>query len=296
MIGVLSQGRLGNQMFQFAFGWSASRKLKTNFFFEGNHSLHYFELYQSFDKNNKWNVLSYVLNNFFYSGEEKVFKRPLRAIPSNIRNYFVRKRIVEWPNKLGESDYLLKDLHDNLIYSGFFQSEEYFIQYKQEILQFFRVKGSYQDAFSKAKSHLFKKKTVAVHLRRTDYASFGGEELGGYDMTLPVAYYHRCLGQIDGLNDYNVIFVSDDIEFARTEFGQKENFYFECNNEITDFQILHNADIIITANSTFSWWAAWLNTKNNNKVFAPKYFLGFKVNQYYPAGIRVKNWEWIDVN
>jgi hypothetical protein len=120
--------------------------------------------------------------------------------------------------------------------------------------------------------------------------------LGGYNMTLPTAYYHRCLSLMEEIDGYTVIFISDDIEFVKAEFGEKSNYVFECNDEITDFQLLLHADVVITANSTFSWWAAWLNQKKNKRIFAPNYFLGFKVNQYYPAGIYVEEWQWIDVN
>jgi hypothetical protein len=93
-----------------------------------------------------------------------------------------------------------------------------------------------------------------------------------------------------------VVFVSDDIEFAKKTFGLNTNYYFEQNDEITDFQILLNAQELVIANSSFSWWAAWLNRQNNKVVYAPKYYLGFKVNKYYPAGINVNDWNWIDVN
>jgi hypothetical protein len=101
---------------------------------------------------------------------------------------------------------------------------------------------------------------------------------------------------IPDIDDYNVLFVSDDIAFAKKEFGTKENYFFENNEEIIDFQILLNADILIIANSTFSWWAAWLNNKAGKVIYAPNYFLGFKVKKFSPAGIKVDSWNWIDVN
>jgi len=49
--------------------------------------------------------------------------------------------------------------------------------------------------------------------------------------------------------------------------------------------------VLILANSTFSWWGAYLNP-NNPVVFAPKYWLGFKVNLEYPKGIMSVDWNW----
>jgi hypothetical protein len=296
MIGVLSQGRLGNQMFQFAFGYCAAKQLNTDFFFEGNHSLHYFDLYPEFYQHNGKNKTRFALTNLMKKGNGNPFQRPLRRIPENIKQFLVRKKIMDWPNQLGNSNYLLQNLKNNTFYSGFFQSAEYFDLYREDIQRLFNITQRYRDAFSQTKAHLFDKKAIAIHIRRTDYITFGDEQLGGYNMTLPTAYYHRCLGLIEDLEAYTVIFISDDIEFVKSEFGEKPNYAFECNDEITDFQLLLQADVVITANSTFSWWAAWLNQKENKRIFAPKYFLGFKVNQYYPAGIYVKDWQWVEVN
>jgi hypothetical protein len=296
MIGVLSQGRLGNQMFQFAFAYCAAKQLNTDFFFEGKHSLHYFDLDREFYQNNGKNKARFAFTNLLKRGNGNPFQRPLRRIPENIKQFLIRKNIVEWPNQLGNSNYLLHDLKDNTFYSGFFQSAEYFDLHREDIERLFTIKQRYRDVFLKTKAHLFDKKTIAIHIRRADYITFGDEQLGGYNMTLPTAYYHRCLSLMEEIDGYTVIFISDDIEFVKAEFGEKSNYVFECNDEITDFQLLLHADVVITANSTFSWWAAWLNQKKNKRIFAPNYFLGFKVNQYYPAGIYVKEWQWIDVN
>ena len=53
---------------------------------------------------------------------------------------------------------------------------------------------------------------------------------------------------------------------------------------IIDFQLLLNADVAIIANSTFSWWAAYLNP-NIQKVFLPRDWLGFRINKLLPPGI-----------
>lgn len=295
MIGVLAQGRMGNQMFQYAFGFIAAKKLNTTFFLYNPNSLHYFKLNPEF-ANNKELYKKYTKRKFF---KRSCVPFPKLTSPNFNKEYYawgVRKDLVSWPNQVGGNNFLLKELKDDVVYDGYFQSDKYFISYETEVKNMFALKEQYVNEFEAKKKSLSAKKYIAIHIRRTDYINYGGEELGGYNMTLPVEFYKKSLASINNLNEYNVVFVSDDIDFVKKEFGEHSNYYFESNSEIIDYQILLNADKLIIANSTFSWWAAWLNTKADLEVFAPKYFLGFKVNQYYPAGIEVEKWNWIDVN
>jgi len=108
---------------------------------------------------------------------------------------------------------------------------------------------------------------------------------GGVNMSLPMSYYEDCLSKINDLSQYYIMVLSDDTEFVRSYFGSRNNFHYEKNLEIIDFQIIKNADCLIIANSSFSWWGAFLNEKKNAEVFAPKKWLGFKVTQEFPLGI-----------
>lgn len=295
MIGVLAQGRMGNQMFQYAFGFIAAKKLTTPFFLYNPNSLHYFKLNPEFD-NNREKYKKYTKRKLL---KKSTIPFPKLTSPNFNKEYYawgVRKDLVSWPNQVGGNTFLLKDIKDDVVYDGYFQSSKYFVSYEKEVKEMFGLKQQYIKEFDDKKKGLLEKKYVAIHIRRTDYINYGGEELGGYNMTLPIEFYKKSLASISNLSDYNVVFVSDDIDFVKKEFGEQANYYFESNSEIVDYQILLNADKLIIANSTFSWWAAWLNAKPNVEVFAPKYFLGFKVNQYYPAGIEVEKWNWIEVN
>lgn len=293
MIGVIAQGRMGNQLFQYAFAYVTARKLQTDFFIYLADSLHYFDLIDDFDRINEKNIKHYSRKNILRFSDLpfvfKEFKNPIKYVAKRK----IHKNICTWNNTLDENNYLLKEISDNTLYSGFFQSEEYLTEFRTEIMKMFAIKNEFRSEFEKNKKYLLGKKYIAVHIRRTDYKNYGGEELGGLDMTLPLSYYRNCLSLISDVDQYNVVFVSDDPEFARAEFGERENHYFESNDEITDFQLLLNADKTIIANSSFSWWAAWLNTKPEKAIYAPEYYLGFRVNKYYPAGIKVKDWNWI---
>jgi len=296
MIGVLAQGRLGNQMFQLAFAYAAAKKLNTDFFIIQPDSLCYFVFFEDLIKKSNKNLRKFKFRNFFKKSNIPFSIGGLKQPVSYFSNRMLQKNIVEWNNTIDENNYFLKIISDNKLYKGFFQSEEYFKDFRNDVVKLFAVKPEFKNNFLTNKKYLTQKEYIAVHIRRTDYIEFGGEELGGYNMTLPVTYYKKCLSLITDLNKYNVVFVSDDLEFVKKKFGNSDSFFFEKNDEITDFQILLNAKKIIIANSSFSWWAAWLNTDPEKIIYAPEYYLGFKVNKYYPAGIKVHSWNWINTN
>lgn len=276
MIGVNLRGRMGNQLFQFAFAYATAKKLKTSFFI--NESAKHFRPRSYFELGG--------YNNFYNDVKRKWF---------NLLNYKQKNIIIYDNSKLPSENLLL--MKNNAIYSGFFQSEEYFKDSEEDIRRLFKIKDKYINSFNqKFKSIFSANKILAIHLRRTDYLSQGDDKVGGKDVSLPILYYKKCMERIKSIDEYLVIFVSDSIDYARESFGVKHNYRFEFNSEIIDFQVLLNADILIISNSTFAWWAAYLNNKNNKVVFAPKYWLGFKVKEESPAGIMLPEWNWSEVS
>ncbi|RZK12976.1 MAG: hypothetical protein EOO46_01030, partial [Flavobacterium sp.] len=169
-------------------------------------------------------------------------------------------------------------------YYGYFQSEQYFKEIADNIRDYFRIKSIYTKAFWQKYGYLFSQKVLAIHIRLGDYLTWGNEAMGGENMTLPDAYFQNALGMIPNIQDYTVLVITDDIENASHKMQWLQGKKIISDTEIMDFQLLMHADKLIISNSSFAWWAAYLNVKNA-ETFAPEYWLGFKVNTEIPNNV-----------
>ncbi|MCF2497014.1 alpha-1,2-fucosyltransferase [Dyadobacter chenhuakuii] len=268
MVGVKFSGRLGNQLFQYYFlMYLKSRNNKLTYFFPNPHHAY---LARYFDLGAFHNV---TLQSKLYS----VFTRMLPKVFSfkdiYVQNFFSPKEFTP---------------QNGTIYNGYFQSD-YYIKHLPETFKP-RLHCEFKEQFEKQFGDVFKKhKTIVVHIRRTDYLAYGKR-----DISLPVEYFQRELYAIHDLDQYQVFFVSDDMDFVKKSFPQKPNFIFSQNSEIIDFQLIMNADVAIISNSTFAWWAAYLCEKEN-RVIAPKNWFGFRIGREHPKGIMTDKFEWKEV-
>jgi hypothetical protein len=154
----------------------------------------------------------------------------------------------------------------NLLIYGYFQSEKYFMQNKEKILDIFYINDADVSFLQDAYKNIDLNNTVSVHIRRGDYLKFPD--------THPVCeaeYYKKAMSYFP---NKNFLFISQDIEWVKQNFKGNNIFYSKNNNEISDFIIQTLCCDNIIANSTFSWWAAYLNKNKNKKVIAPSQWFG----------------------
>jgi hypothetical protein len=270
-----SHCQMGNQMFIYACADSLSTKKGVSFALSDMDSLIYFE---SPHKNR--------LRNFFNYQRFRTFNK---LNPGKFTFYHLQD------NRVDHSTSMLTEHSANAWYYGYFQGPSYFFGREKEVRKLFSIREKYRRKYEQIMEGFPRdKKLITVHLRRNDYKTFGPDFLGGPDLSLPFEYYHKLMKDIDP-KDANVVFISDQMEEIKKEFSYLKNAYFSSHEPIVDLQFLIHADVCIIANSTFGWWGAFLNEKDNKRIYVPEFFLGFKVQKEFPVNMIPKEWTQIRV-
>ncbi len=205
MIAIERRGRLGNQMFQFAFGLSAAGRLGTEFV-------------MAEDELREW---------FSLSGRSRPAGRVMRAA-----EFRIRRRVRPFSGVMVSNDAyerpedVLAGLTDNSTYIGYFQSERFFAEAADTVRSAFQPRPEHQRAFRVAYGPLLESGYICCHVRRGDYLTFRG------GVALPASYYRDCLDRIQATAALPVVVVGDDLEWARSELtGTASELRFERNSE-----------------------------------------------------------------
>ena len=177
-------------------------------------------------------------------------------------------------------------------FQGYFQSTFYFDHELVMNSPAFRIRELVKRNFENKFRDLIDRKLLTVHVRRGDYRGLKKKELNFVEATLPMDYYREALHRIASANDALLILTDDQSEVK--ELLPFKNATYMSNHFIEDFLLMQYSAKLIISNSTFSWWAAFLNIVPDAKIIAPKYFLGYNAGIQYPQGIEEgTNWEWL---
>jgi hypothetical protein len=251
-IKVKITGGLGNQLFQYFFARSLNIKLKCNVeldvseFTTGKYKTHDLNL------NNLDLKLPFSVNkNFFLS----LFFKPI-----------VDKNPFKYCNSIFDNQYFN--------YIGYWQSYKYFEEYwsvfKKDFI--FEKKISTNPLLDK----IINNNSVSVHIRRGDYiANKKNSMIHG---NLQISYYMEAIKLIKRkVTKPKFFFFSDDINWVKKNFNSEEFFFInnnptEIKKPFKDLYLMKHCKHNIIANSTFSWWGAWLNDRIDKIVIAPKYW------------------------
>ncbi|TKB98237.1 alpha-1,2-fucosyltransferase [Pedobacter cryotolerans] len=265
---VKLMGGLGNQMFQYAAARSlSSRKI-------------YFD--DSFLNKNNISSEDFTARRF----ELHIFRRlkvkilnpyAQRLLLTKNKKYDFLKLLL--PNSLKRichiddsniNENLSKKHQNEILYiDGYFQNPTYFNEIRKSLLNEFAF-PELDDKFTGLLNDIENSNSVAIHIRRGDYLK---SKINEHHGVLPLSYYKNAVKILEGkLIDPKYFIFSDDPNWC------KNNFAFLANKEIVskenepwiDMYLISKCKNQIIANSSFSWWGAWLNQFINKIVIAPK--------------------------
>lgn len=262
MILFISDGRLGNQVFQYAF---LNTIKKDN---EIILSLNMEVLVNSFRISNR-RFINISGNKLFTLASRKILPTVFMELGKfKIISYIEEHRDIG-NCELGYS-FNRGLLPIKYVQTGFFQSERFF---NAEFLDLKQMTDSLTIA-DKLISELPDGEKVFIHVRRGDYLNevFEGER----NISLPKSYYLKAIDIIgNNVSSPFYIFLTDDHDFVNEAYRDIDNKHISTETMLVDLAIMSKCRYGIVSNSSFSWWGAYLSDNKKMMIF-PKYWYGWK--------------------
>jgi len=274
MIIVKLKGGLGNQLFQYAFGRLLSIKRNTSVKFDVL-SVDKRDIHRDF-KLDKFNTKIELASSEEVEENEYPF-----GLISKILAWATRKILRNY--NIGYSEKIIYS--NNKYYDGYWQSYKYLEPIKKELLTEISLKESVNKKYSELISN-----SVSIHIRRGDYVNDSKTKKA--HVTFGLEYYEEAIKIIkDKIKDPVFFVFSDDISWVKENLKINYPIFFVSNPEIKDYEeliIMSTCKHNIIANSSFSFWGAWLNQNQNKTVLAPKKWSNLYQKEY--KNICPENW------
>lgn len=277
-------GGLGNQMFQYAFLKAQSlysKKIYANISSYDTLGKMPFQLIDVFNT-----IKMYFVNN---ESEQKLINRVLN-MTDNKKFLVYKEPLAVTEIKEKEADMNLLQVNGG-IFQGHFQTYKFAELIKEELLKDFQFNISVNSELVDLAKKIEENNFISIHIRRGDYLLNHTKRYYGNICT--EEYYMKAIDYIsEKCPKSNFCFFSDDIEWVKKNFVMLNAIYIERNmlsnyEDWYDMYLMSMCKHNIIANSTFSWWGAWLNQNPEKIVIAPsKWINGCDYKDIYPP-------EWI---
>jgi hypothetical protein len=265
-------GGLGNQMFQYAAGRYLAHLHQTDLLVDnsfllqnpnGAYTKRELEL-SVFNLDLKIATLDDI-EKFNIAGANKYSRALHRHLPFLFNNIYAAESGIHY-----QKEFL--NYPKNTYLDGFWQSERYFKPIESVLLKEFTPKENLNSENQNWLNKINNCESVSLHIRRGDYIS--NKNAQQHHGNLGIDYYKNALNLIKEVYKNTEVFIfSDDLEWCKANLKLEEVVHYVDANQHQNFHLdmylMSRCKHNVIANSSFSWWAAWLNQNINKIVVAP---------------------------
>ena len=282
-------GGLGNQMFQYAAGRALSLERGVSLRLDVSRFASY-ELHQGFELERLFKCKAGIANETdmrnifglqFSPIIRKILSRPSLAI-FRCKGFVIEPHYHYWKG--------VKDSPADCYLAGYWQSEKYFLEVDKQIRDDFSFKLPLDVENSEWAKKIGQTNSVSLNVRRGDYVG-DSRNLKKYKLC-SIDYYREAIRYIvERIENPHFFIFSDDMAWVKSNL--KINFpysYVDCNhgeNSANDMRLMSLCRHNIIANSSFSWWGAWLNKNSEKIIIAPEHWFNNNfamTKDLYPSG------------
>lgn len=269
MIIVKLKGGLGNQMFQYSIGrqlaihYQTTLKLDTGFYNSAK------EITDITTPRN-YQLYNFCLNVAEATEKDLARYSQKKNIAGKLTQFFSGAKLLHEPAFIFDPNFI--EYGGNCYLEGYWQSEMYFKNISGVIRNDFNFRPSVKEKNAVMAAKINACNSVSIHIRRGDY--FTNPQTNQYHGVCSKEYYLSAIERMRQETDYpHFFFFSDDIRWVQNNFPVNNQFTIvnanDAANAAGDLYLMSLCRHHIIANSSFSWWGAWLNSYTNKKVIAP---------------------------
>lgn len=288
MIILHLSGGLGNQMFQYAFGRATARRLDAELVFDLSNAT--LQIHNGFELDRVFNIEGRVARN-----------ADMKAVMGCMRYVSIRRlarrlglgKVLPVPYVLEPHYHFAQEMlsiPDNKYLSGYWQSEKYFEKVAGTIRSDFTFRAPFSslDASVAAKMSNQNETAISLHVRRGDYVS--NEAASQVYGKCTSEYYRKAIIYVaERVKAPHLYIFSDDMDWVKNNMELPLQCTFVEHNRgalsFQDMRLMSMCKHHIIANSSFSWWGAWLSPAADKIVIAPKKWFadGRSIDDLFPS-------------
>lgn len=271
MVIVKIKGGLGNQMFGYAYAKALHQhgydvKLDTS-------------AYQTYTLHGGY-LLDHYQIDLMVAKQNEISDFNVHSFLSKIKNklHIFNPKVVQ--EKSLQYDIKMLNPLDNKYIDGYFQTEQYFTDIRALILKQFALKTALSNYSKKIENQILQSDvSISLHVRRGDYTNNTNMQIHG---VCNLSYYQDAIKLFyKKFDSINFFIFSDDMNWVRENLNLKDAIYVHSEEKRIPHEDIYLMSLCkhnIIANSSFSWWGAWLNKNDNKIVLAPiKWFADQKL-------------------